>query len=150
MIAMKCVRHMVVFKINIKIHKSILRGAKIKLIFPFGWQKTTQNITLKIISSLQRRIELQFPLPQLNALQVAIGLLVEPWDDHGYEIKKIESEKRKPRCTEKNQRNIQYNPTRVKQAKGRDLKGLIPIQERKWKNRVGTNTNTKKKMKRTE
>ena len=56
---------------------------------------------------------------------------MKPWDDHGYEIKKIESEKRKPRCTEKNQRNIQYNPTRVKQAKGRDLKGLIPIQERK-------------------
>ena len=70
-------------------------------------------------------------MPQLNALQAAIGLLVKPWDDHGYEIKKIESEKRKPRCTEKNQRNIQYNPTRVKQAKGRDLKGLIPIQERK-------------------
>ena len=82
---------MVVFKINIKRHKGILRGGKIKFIFPFRWQET-QNITWDNFLSLKGQIELQFPLPHLNALQAAIGLLVKPWDDHEYEIKKIESE----------------------------------------------------------
>ena len=75
------------------------------------------------------RNELQFPLPRFNALQAAIGLLVKPWDDHGYEIKNIESEKENSGAPKKT-REI-YNPNRVKQAKGRDLKGPIPIQERK-------------------
>ena len=98
---------MVVFKINIKRHKGILRRAKIKFIFPFGWQEN-QNITWDNFLSLKGQIELQFPLPHLNALQAAIGILVKPWDDHEYEIKKIESEK-KMWCTWKNQRNIQSN-----------------------------------------